>query len=113
MAGGSTAAQLVVVHAGQIVMDEREGVEQLDRASQERPGHAATSGSLESEQDETGTDPLPSRKNRMPHRSMDRLRTLGRGRKDPPQRRLDSLRSPAVPAPPRGARLVRHPLPPP
>ena len=71
MTGGLAASQPVVVHRRQVVVDQRVGVDQLDRPRQrqhllllgpDRPG---------GRQREHGTDALPARQQRVAHRFLE------------------------------------------
>ena len=75
--GGPATAQVVVVHGGQVVMDERHGVDHLHR---HRRGHGqigVAAGQLTGRQGQDRSQPLATGQERVAHRLPQRLRTLG------------------------------------
>jgi hypothetical protein len=68
MAGGYAAAEVIVVHAGQIIMDEREGVHALDGGGEGQRAFAVTTAGFVRREQEERAQAFASGKYRMPHR---------------------------------------------
>jgi len=72
VAGGLAAAEVVVVHAGEVVVDERHGVHHLDgRGGGHRPGLGPTHHGARG-QAQRRAHALPARQQRVPHRVVQR-----------------------------------------
>ena len=88
VAGRPAAAQVIVVHGGQIVMDERVGVHQLDRAGRgEGVGQLAAAG-LGGGEAEHGPQAFAAGEHGVAHRRVDRRRAFLRLRQKRVHRRI-------------------------
>ena len=65
--GRASAPQIVVIHARQVVMDQRVGVNQLDRRGRALQPFAAGAGQLPGGQDKQGAHPLAALQGRIAH----------------------------------------------
>ena len=88
VAGGDAAAQVVVVHAGEIVVDEGVGVEALDGRRGVLGGGAVRAARPGPHRAEGGTDPLAAREQAVAHRGVEGRRARRGGRHEPVERRL-------------------------
>ena len=74
--GGPAAAQIVVVHGGQIVMDQRHGVNHLQRHRRGHRQFAVAAGQLTGRQAEDRPQALAARQQRIAHRLAQALGAL-------------------------------------
>ena len=88
MVRGFAATQIVVVHAGQVVVDERVGMDALDRAGQGHGGRGLAADGFARGEAEDGPNAFPARKNRVAHRLVDRGRRGGFRRQKLVERRI-------------------------
>jgi len=89
---GAPAAQVVIVQSGQIVVDQRIGVDELQRTGHFVDAfHVGARHGLRGLQAQNRPDALAPREYRVAHGAVDRLRGLGFRRQQPVQRGVDPL----------------------
>jgi len=77
MGGGTTAAEVIVVHARKVIVDERVGVHDLDRASKREGVFDFASAGLGGGKGEDGAEAFSAGKNGVAHALMNRFGALG------------------------------------
>jgi hypothetical protein len=87
VAGGLAASQIVVIQRGQVVVDERVGVDHLERGAEFRSARGQCAGDHTGGFDaENGAQPFATREGRVAHRPVDGVRRRG-GRRQQPLKR--------------------------
>jgi len=79
--GGATPAEIVVVHAGEIIMDERISMDAFDGAGDRKGKTGGAAARFRRRKGEDGAEAFPSGENAVPHGSMEGGR-LGLGRRE-------------------------------
>jgi hypothetical protein len=87
--GGLAAAKVVVVHAGQVVMDERVGVDAFDRAGEGKRRLRLSTQDFGRREADDGTQALAAREDAVSHRLMNRFRARGGGGQETIERGID------------------------
>ena len=71
MAGGESAAEIVIIHAGKIVMDKSVGMEELEREGREESGIRVSAANAAGLKREQGPQPLATSHHRIAHGFME------------------------------------------